>query len=680
MQNIIMDKKEHLINKYIMPLRDMVSIGMIFCALFVSIFYLLVNLNTQDSHLKWSPRYHEMDGNWQVELSDGSTLEQQNLPIWVEIPPNETVTLSHIIPDDLQINSSIVTRNYHNDLSVYVDQDEIYVFPERTTFASRSIITDDWNLIRFSTHHASRDLHLKFTSGSTGFKGTIEAPLFGEDNAIIGYLRSKYSVPFILSVLLMVLGVFMLIVASVYTKKIVERDQVLIGLVFVAVGIWFADRSKMPILTVGSNVKFFLAFNCLSFVSLLLFLYISIRFKDVHQKLSLILLAIDSLVLVTLFILVASNLYPVHYIIKYIYLSILVACVYLTFLLWNAAHGSGRVYLNRVELNATKMEFIAAIVTIIGSVASILYDAIASNNWSTSHRDWSGVGIIQMVAINIFALAQLIIVIYKGYHGSLEREIINKKLHDSQLELMMGQIQPHFMFNTLSSIRTLVKIDPDLAYKMLYDFSNYLRANVDNITNLDGIIFSAEVDHIKSYVGIEEVRFGDRLKVEYDIRETNFVVPPLSIQPLVENAIKHGVCKRTEGGTVWLKSYSDDHNYIVEVSDDGVGFDPNRIRAVIESDLEGSENPKTRETIKQTIHMTSVRDRSGKLIELENLASMEHIADLSGNGSEAHVSSGMKNIILRLKEITNANLEIDSQVDKGTTIKVFFPKDYNDNM
>ena len=130
-----------------------------------------------------------------------------------------------------------------------------------------------------------------------------------------------------------------------------------------------------------------------------------------------------------------------------------------------------------------------------------------------------------------------------------DRTLVTQRLQESQLELMMGQIQPHFIFNTLSSIRTLVMVDPPIAYDMIYDFSNYLRANVDNVTNLEGIPFASEVSHIKSYVNIEKVRFGDRLSMEYDIQIDSFIVPPLSIQPLVENAIKHGVCRKPEGGT-----------------------------------------------------------------------------------------------------------------------------------
>ena len=247
-----------------------------------------------------------------------------------------------------------------------------------------------------------------------------------------------------------------------------------------------------------------------------------------------------------------------------------------------------------------------------------------------------------MFAVIVFATFHLIVLIYNSYYGVLESESVQKQLHDSQLQLMMGQIQPHFMFNTLSSIRTLIKIDPDEAYDMVYNFSNYLRANVDNLTNLSGIQFAAEVSHIQSYVNIEKVRFGERLSVKYEIQESEFIVPPLSIQPLVENAIKHGVCQKPEGGTVCLRSYQDGNNYIVEVEDDGIGIPASKLEAI----------------------------RTGVTINSEG----DVQANLTGNGSEIHESTGMRNIMTRLKEMSNATLEITSEEGKGTLMKVTFPQ------
>ncbi len=86
------------------------------------------------------------------------------------------------------------------------------------------------------------------------------------------------------------------------------------------------------------------------------------------------------------------------------------------------------------------------------------------------------------------------------------------------------------------------------------------------------ISFEDELKHIESYAALEKLRFNERVNVVYDIETKNFFVPPLSIQPIVENAIKHGILKKIEGGTVTLKTRESSDAYVVEVVDDGVGF------------------------------------------------------------------------------------------------------------
>lgn len=148
-----------------------------------------------------------------------------------------------------------------------------------------------------------------------------------------------------------------------------------------------------------------------------------------------------------------------------------------------------------------------------------------------------------------------------------------EKNKEAQVKLMLSQIQPHFMYNSLSAISTLITIDPDKAQKSLDEFTEYLRRNLSSLTETRMIPFNNELKHIKTYVSLEKLRFNDRINVIYDIGTTNFSVPPLTIQPLVENAIKHGILKKIEGGTVTLTTYENDSNIIVEVKDDGIGFD-----------------------------------------------------------------------------------------------------------
>ncbi len=150
------------------------------------------------------------------------------------------------------------------------------------------------------------------------------------------------------------------------------------------------------------------------------------------------------------------------------------------------------------------------------------------------------------------------------------------ELSDSRTQIMISQIQPHFLYNSLNSIYQLCGDDPQLARKAIDDFATYLRMNLDSLKKKTPVPFDEELKHIQTYLRMEQMRFGDRLKVEYDIKCTQFCIPALSVQPLVENAVKHGICQRENGGTVTIAAYEEPECYTVVVSDNGVGFDPDR--------------------------------------------------------------------------------------------------------
>lgn len=141
--------------------------------------------------------------------------------------------------------------------------------------------------------------------------------------------------------------------------------------------------------------------------------------------------------------------------------------------------------------------------------------------------------------------------------------------------LMISQIQPHFLYNVLTTISNLCVTDPEEAEETTVLFSQYLRTNLDSLRNQEPVPFATELMHIKTYVELEKKRFGDILSVEYDINEQNFKVPSLGIQPIVENSIKHGIRGKKAPGCVKIGTYKVDNGYKIVVEDDGIGFDMN---------------------------------------------------------------------------------------------------------
>ena len=153
-----------------------------------------------------------------------------------------------------------------------------------------------------------------------------------------------------------------------------------------------------------------------------------------------------------------------------------------------------------------------------------------------------------------------------------EKNLIESELKESRIALMLSQIQPHFIYNTLGTIERMCLKDSQKAFELVRNFSLYLRGNFSELDSVTPIRFSEELKHIEYYVNIEKVRFPD-MNIEYEVEATEFVLPALSVQPLVENAIKHGLMQLESGGTVIIRSYETETHFCVEVKDNGGGFD-----------------------------------------------------------------------------------------------------------
>ena len=143
----------------------------------------------------------------------------------------------------------------------------------------------------------------------------------------------------------------------------------------------------------------------------------------------------------------------------------------------------------------------------------------------------------------------------------------------SELKALQSQINPHFLFNVLNTMTSLIRTNPEKAREVTIDLSNYLRYNLDN--NLKSVELIKELNQIDTYIKIEKARFCDKLNIIYDVDESlyNFQIPSLIIQPLVENSIKHGILKKRDNGFVKIIVKKIDKDIEVAIEDDGVGIE-----------------------------------------------------------------------------------------------------------
>lgn len=227
---------------------------------------------------------------------------------------------------------------------------------------------------------------------------------------------------------------------------------------------------------------------------------------------------------------------------------------------------------------------------------------------------------IAVVNIGVsLALLFILVNIQFEHERALRRQ--DKELVQARIDIMLSQIQPHFLYNVLTGIRKLCETDPKQAVESINTFSKFLRTNMASLTDKHPISFEKELSHTQAYLRLEQQRFGDKLKVIYEIEAVDFAIPPLTLQPIAENAVRHGLMKKENGGTLTIASGEKKEAFFITVTDDGVGF-------------------------------------SQKQPEAEN---------------GTHI--GIANVQSRLQALCGGTVEIQSEPGKGTTVTIYIPKE-----
>jgi len=206
--------------------------------------------------------------------------------------------------------------------------------------------------------------------------------------------------------------------------------------------------------------------------------------------------------------------------------------------------------------------------------------------------EWRNDGPLVKAAIfaSTFFSTVLPIKIWNSNRNEKNLELQQMRLNEARLAALSSQINPHFLFNTLNSIASLIRMNPEQARQVIYKLSKILRRLLrqqDNLTTL-----GEELSFIDDYLAIEMVRFGDKLKFvkEIDPATMDRLVPSMLLQPLIENSIRHGLASKVEGGTIKVRSEMAGNVLKIFVEDDGVGIPEKRLERLFEQEGVGVNN------------------------------------------------------------------------------------------
>lgn len=179
--------------------------------------------------------------------------------------------------------------------------------------------------------------------------------------------------------------------------------------------------------------------------------------------------------------------------------------------------------------------------------------------------------LIANMGITISALSMFVFVVLDQVeqYTNLQRETARQRS-----KILVLRMRPHFIHNAMTSIYYLCDQDPKKAQQVTLDFNTYLRKNLTAIAKEDTIPFTEELEHTRAYLAVEQAQFEDKLVVDYDTPHTRFHVPPLTLQPLAENAVKHGMSSHTVPLRVSIRTRKTESGSEIVVEDNGPGFDP----------------------------------------------------------------------------------------------------------
>lgn len=235
--------------------------------------------------------------------------------------------------------------------------------------------------------------------------------------------------------------------------------------------------------------------------------------------------------------------------------------------------GKNREDMDRGEMDEDIMDRKILKSVVVGFLAVIcIYEMISFGMGNTF--DWISLVELGMITFVVVVYEIEIKKVREKYQKELELKLeMREKLDAANLHLMTGKMTPHFMHNTLLAIQELCYSDPREAAEAIGIFSKYIRTNLGGIGESNLIPFDKELEHLQLYMAIQEICYEDDIQFHVDIREHDFYLPQFTVEPIIENAVVHGVRKCRRQGIIYLRTWREDNDVMIEVQDNGIGFE-----------------------------------------------------------------------------------------------------------
>ncbi|MGN0316518.1 MAG: sensor histidine kinase [Lachnospira sp.] len=555
--------------------------------------------------------YNERENTNGFVVKESSCIEKDNDSTPIGVIKEYSIDMDTITRDE-----TLAFYTVHQYVKVFIDGECIYQLQPSGQWNMCKTVGSNWNMIPLNREDSGKTITVQITPVYESFRNREVEFLVGDNLDIYIDRLKKDLFQIILSCLAIFIGlVFVGVAFYRYISSRREKNLIYFGIFAVMIGIWrLTDTRFTPFIFPDYAVLIYnlslvmLMFGTIPFVKWIEHYY-DVKMRKIFQcycSLSVLIGLIQMTLQFAAIRDLRETLLVTHVMIG--------TCVIMLFVTY---------FIDRKKNHHKKKEEKRnnfAIILAFGIILDVVAFYIKGNS--------SGL-VFSLLAFVIYIILKGMSMMFNYNKKELElaekdRQIAEKErtLMEKRILVMASQIKSHFIFNVLTAISGFCKTDPQKADKVLIRFSRYLRKNI-KILETDGFIdFVEELEQVEDYVALEQVRFGDAIEFEEDIQETRFKIPPLTIQPLVENAIKHGLVEHNRSGVISLTTRKNGDNIEIIVADNGAGF------------------------------------------EIDNYNSTDSV--------------GIKNVKFRLKNMVDGELQISSIVGEGTEviIRLPFEKEY----
>ena len=542
-----------------------------------------------------------------VDFSDGWTKEWAEdlpypapLPTGIDTLESDFLVMKNTLPWTVRDYDHISFYSNHMDIDVFLRGTLIYHYDSIKINDCLKASLAKWHFVPLPYGKETGEITIVAYSPYTSHSIHVEDSSIGTQSALSTKVVSRHLPQFLVGLSIFIFGLIFFLVSVVsfrYAQSYYEMSC--ISLLCALVGVWMQCTCNMPsnFVLMDQYMAYFVAHNAIVLAPIPVLLFLKKKSK--------------------------KGLAP--------WISALVSGCFYYWIFSNMLQFSGKF--DYYESNAIQVLLLCCTLVIALLGLSVFADKKSSLSERAGYivlltvtvyelflnKNYQPVGVSYLFQIGfllgiIFLSLEAIQVVLWDVQQTAQ---LRQELKEKQEYISASQMKPHFIYNTLGAIKTMIYTNPDMAYSTMDVFSRYLRSVIGTREQETLIPFHRELDHIKAYCDIEQCRFQARVSVVYAIETENFSVPPISIQPIVENAIKHGIFHKEEGGTVKLTTLDQGSYVEIIVEDDGIGF---------------------------------------------NL------------GKQENASVGLSNISFRLENLLNAKLEIESVLQKGTRVTIKIPK------